>query len=228
MGRHDQRQRRPARAPGRARRQGRRVEPEHGGVRLQRADRAGQGRPAARHVLVAAEPAGVDRGRAQPHGLRRAGRRQPGHLQPRVQDGLLRPAGDGGPSGRRVGELDHPAARGQAPEDGRVPDAGRPVHDPDLRGHREDPLGRRHRDRLPQDLHGRSEQLRLDRQRGQGEEPRPRRRGHAVRGRHRHDARAQQGRLRARSGCTRPTRRRSAASTPTASARRTPRACSTR
>ena len=41
------------------------------------------------------------------------------------------------------------------------------------------------RDRLPRDLHRGHDELRLDRQRGQGQEPRPRRRRHAVRGRHR-------------------------------------------
>ena len=83
------------------------------------------------------------------------------------------------------------------PEDGRLPDARRPVHDADLGGHRGDPQGRRHRDRLPQDLHRGHEELRLDRQRGQGQEPGPRGRRHAVRGRRRLPARARQGRLHA-------------------------------
>ena len=73
-----------------------------------------QGRPAARHVLVAAQPPGVRGRRAQPDALRRAGRRQPGHLQPRLQDDLLRPAGHGRPPGRRLGEVGRRAARGQA------------------------------------------------------------------------------------------------------------------
>ena len=55
---------------------------------------------------------------------------------------LLRAAGDGRPPGRRVGELGHPAARGRAPEDGRLPDARRPVRAADLRGHRGDPRRR--------------------------------------------------------------------------------------
>ena len=40
-----------------------------------------------------------------------------------------------------------------------------------------------HRDRLPRDLHRRHEELRLDRQRDQGQEPGPRRGRRAVRGR---------------------------------------------
>ena len=145
-----------------------------------------------------------------------------------LQDRLLRPAGDSRPPGRRVGELHRRAAGGQAAEDGRLPDARRPVHDADVRGHRGDPQAGRRRDRLPQDLHGRHDELRLDRQRGQGEEPGPRRRRHAVRGRHRLRARARQGRLHAEVAVPdqRPVVRRR--STPRASAPRTPRACSTR
>ncbi len=39
------------------------------------------------------------------------------------------------------------------PEDRRLPDARRPVHDADVGGHRGDPQGGRDRDRLPRDLH---------------------------------------------------------------------------
>ena len=97
----------------------------------------------------------------------------PDIFKPRLQDGLLLPAGDGRPPGRHVGQLDRGAARGQAAEDRRVPDARRPVHDADLGGHRGDPQGGRDPDRLPRDLHGRPEELRRDRQRRQGQEPRP-------------------------------------------------------
>ena len=96
---------------GRARDQGRRLQPEHGRLRLQRADLGRQGRPAARHVLVAAEPARLGGRRARADALRRAGGRQPGHLQPRLQDGVLLPAGDGRPPGRHVGELDRRRCR---------------------------------------------------------------------------------------------------------------------
>ena len=61
LGGDGQREGRPARPQGRARDQGRRVQPEHGRLRLQRADQPGQGRPAARHVLLAAQPAGLAR-----------------------------------------------------------------------------------------------------------------------------------------------------------------------
>ena len=189
---------RPARPQGRARDQGRRLEPEHRRLGLQRADQRRQGRPAARHVLVAAEPAGVGGRRARPDALRRARRRQPRHLQPRLQDDLLRPAGDRRPPGRRVGRTTSPRCRRTSgPKTAAYPTLDDPFTTPTSEGIEAILKAGRRRDRLPQDLHGRHEELRLDRQRGQGEEPRPRRRRHAVRGRRRLRARARQGRLHA-------------------------------
>ncbi len=133
---------RPARPRRRAGHQGRRVQPEHDRRRLQRADQPGQGRPAARHLLLAAQPAGLRGRRAQPDALRRARRRRARHVQPRLQVPLLRPAGDGRQAGRRVRQLHRRPARGRAADDGRLPDARRPVRPADLRGHREDPRRR--------------------------------------------------------------------------------------
>ena len=91
------------------------LEPEHDRRRLQRADQPGQGRPAARHVLVAAQPAGLGGGRAQPDALRRARRRRARAVRPRLQVPVLRPAGHGRQAGRGLGELaDHRAARERA------------------------------------------------------------------------------------------------------------------
>ena len=126
-----------------------------------------------------------------------------------------------------VVELARLAARRQAPEDGRLPDARRPVRGPDVGRHRGHPREGRDQDRLHEDVHGRHEELRLDRRRGEGREPGPRRRRRAVRGRRRLPARAQQGRLHAEVALPDATRRRSATSTPRASAPTTPRASST-
>ena len=85
--------------------QGRRLQPEHDRRRLQRADQPGRRRPAAGHVLVAAQPARLRGRRAQPDALRRAGRRVAGDLHPRLQVPVLRPAGHGRQAGRRVRHL---------------------------------------------------------------------------------------------------------------------------
>ena len=109
-----------------------------------------EGRPAARHVLVAAQHPGLDGGRAQPDALRRAGRRRAGDLRPRLQVPVLRPAGDGRQAGRSVRRVHPRPARRRAPEDRRVPDAGRPVRAAGARGHPREVRGGRHPDRLPE------------------------------------------------------------------------------
>ena len=147
-----QRAGRPARPQGRDRHQGRRERPEHGRRRLQRADQPRQGRPAARHVLLAAQPAGVGGRRAQPDALRRARRRAPGHLQRGfkylffAQQATADHQGD-------VWATTSSACRRQTPEDGRLPDARRPVRDAGLDGDRGEPRGGRDQDRLRRDLH---------------------------------------------------------------------------
>ena len=84
---------------------------------------------------------------------------------------------------------------GAAAEDGRLPDARRPVRPADLGGHREDPLGGRDQDRVPQDVHDRQPEPRRDRQRGQGEQGRPGRPRRDLRGRRGHGSRAAEGEL---------------------------------
>ncbi len=162
-------------------------QPEHDRRRLQRADRQGQGRPAARDVLLAAEPAGLGGRRAQPHALRRAGRRLARDLQPRLQVPVLRPAGDGQPPGRRVRQLRRRAAARPEAQDRGVPDARRPVRGPDVEGIEAILKKARRQDGLPQDLHDRQRELRLDRQRDQGHQRRPGRPRRDVRGRGRLD-----------------------------------------
>ena len=98
-----QRQGRPARPAGRADRPRRRQRPEHGRRRLQRADPARQRRPAAGHVLVAAQPSGLGGRGAQPDALHRARRRGARDLRARLPvRAVLHPAGDRRPSGRSV------------------------------------------------------------------------------------------------------------------------------
>ena len=59
----------------------------------------------------------------------------PGAVRPGLQVPVLRPAGDGRQAGRRVGGLaDHRRARERAAEDGRLPDARRPVRAADVEG----------------------------------------------------------------------------------------------
>nr|WP_284288906.1 ABC transporter substrate-binding protein [Angustibacter aerolatus] len=100
-----------------------------------KAHHPGQGRPGARHLLVAAELPGVRRRGEERHDVRRAGRRRAEHVHPRLQAPVLRAARDGPAPGRRVRRLPEGAARGGAAEDGGLPDAGRPVRDA---GHRVD------------------------------------------------------------------------------------------
>ena len=130
-----QRQGRPARPAGPAQDRGRRQQPGHRGHRLHQADHPGQGRPAARHLLLAAELPRVRGGREEPDGLRRAGRRRAGDVHPRLQEPVLRPAGDRAAPGRRVRQLRQVAAGGPAAEDRGLPDPGRPVR---VAGHRVD------------------------------------------------------------------------------------------
>ena len=133
--------------------QGRPVEPEHDRRRLQRADQPGQGRPAARHVLVAAQPAGVRGRRAEQDALRRAGRRRAGACSTAASRYLFfAQQATADKQGERLGELGDPAARGRAPEDGRLPDARRPVRAADLEGIEEIFSKAGHQDRLPRDL----------------------------------------------------------------------------
>ena len=122
-----QRQGRPARPAGPAEDRRRRQQPGHRGLRLHQADHAGQGRPGARHVLLAAELPGLRGRREEPDGLRRAGRRRAEHVHPRLQVPVLRPAGDRAAPGRRVRQLHQVAAGRPAAEDRGVPDPGRPV-----------------------------------------------------------------------------------------------------
>ena len=168
MGGDDEREGRAARSPGQVHVPRRRQRPEHGRRGLHVADQPRQGRPAGRHVLVAAQHPGVDGRRAQPDALRRARRRRAGDLRARLQVPVLRPAGDGRQAGRRVGRLGAEPAGGRAPQDGRLPDARRPVRDPGARGHPCEVRGGGHPDRAEEHLSRRHEQLRLDRQRGEG------------------------------------------------------------
>ena len=91
----------------------RRQQPGHRRLGLHEADHAGQGRPGARHVLLAAQLPGVRGGREAGLRLRRAGRWRAGHVQPRLRVPLLRPAGDRAAPGRRLRRLHQVAARGR-------------------------------------------------------------------------------------------------------------------
>ena len=89
------------------------------------------------------------------HALRRARGRRPGHLQPRLQVPSSSPSRRRPTNRATCGPTTSPRLpEGQRPDQGRLPDARRPVRAADLRGHRDDPQGSRHRDRLPRDLHG--------------------------------------------------------------------------
>ena len=135
LGGDGQRGRRPARAPGRARHQGRRLQPEHRRLRLQRADQPGQGRPAARHVLVAAQPARPPRSPSATRcstSSRRAARRRSSAAASSTcsSPSRRRPTSRATSSPNWIAE----PAGGPAAEDGRVPDARRPVRDADVEG----------------------------------------------------------------------------------------------
>ena len=152
--------------------QGRRQRPEHRGRRLQRADPAGPGRPAAGDVLLAAQPARLGGGGAQPDALHRARRRRPGDLRARLPvRAVLHPAGDGRPPGRPVRRLHPRPARERAAADRGLSGARRPVRAAGDRGDEGEARGGRRRDRLRGDLPGEHVELRQHRQRGQVREP---------------------------------------------------------
>ena len=72
------------------------------------------------HLLVAAQPPGLRRGRAQPDALRRAGRRRAGDLRARLPvRAVLHAAGHRGSPGRPVRGVGPRPARERAAEDGR-------------------------------------------------------------------------------------------------------------
>ena len=123
LARPGQRRRRPARPAGRAQDHRRRQQPGHRRLRLHEADHAGQGRPAARHLLLAAQLPGLRGRREERDGLRRAGRRRAEHVRPRLQVPVLRPAGDRAAPGRRLRRLHQVACR---PTSGRRPRRTRP------------------------------------------------------------------------------------------------------
>ena len=135
LGDDDQRERRAAGPLRETHLQGRRVAAEHHRRRLQLADQPGQGRPADRLLLVAAELARVGDRRTQSDALRRTRRRFAQDVQARLPLPVLQPAGHCGPDRPGVRELDRPAAGGHATGDGGLPDDRRPVRRPVRRCH---------------------------------------------------------------------------------------------
>ena len=113
------------------------------------------------HLLLAAQPAGLGGRREQPDALRRARRWLAGHVQPRLQVPLLRPAGDRRQAGqglRRVGRRTCPSD--QRPKTAAYPTLDDPFAAPNVEGIRADPRGRRHQDGLQGDLRDRHQELR--------------------------------------------------------------------
>ena len=80
----------------------------------------------------------------------------PGAVQPRLQVPVLRPAGDGQPPGRRLGELGRPSCPpDQRPKTAAYPTLDDPFAQPTSEGIEEILKQGRDQDRLPRDLHDR-------------------------------------------------------------------------
>ena len=116
--------------PGRAQGARRRLRPADRDLRLHQADRPGQGRPRARHLLVGSQPRRRPDRRALQVRLRRALGRRRRDLRAQLQVPVLRPAGDDPEAARAVRERCCEAAPdGAAPGDGRVRHRRGPEHD---------------------------------------------------------------------------------------------------